>query len=38
MARLHKLRRPGYGERMGAGWRFAWVVLYYPVSGLFRLT
>ena len=37
MARLHKLRRPGYGEKMGPGWRFVWLVLYYPVSGLFRL-
>lgn len=38
MARLHKLRRPGYGEKMSLGWRFVWLVLYYPVSGLFRLT
>jgi 1-acyl-sn-glycerol-3-phosphate acyltransferase len=38
LARLHKLRRPGYGEKMGPGWRFVWLVLYYPVSGLFRLT
>ncbi|HVU93355.1 MAG TPA: lysophospholipid acyltransferase family protein [Jatrophihabitans sp.] len=38
MARLRKLRRPGYGEPMGPGWRFVWLVLYYPVSGLFRLT
>jgi 1-acyl-sn-glycerol-3-phosphate acyltransferase len=38
VARLHKLRRPGYGEKMGPGWRFVWLVLYYPVSGLFRLT
>lgn len=38
MARLHKLRRPGYGEKMSAGWRFAWLVLYYPVSALVRLT
>ena len=37
MARLPKLRRPGYGEKMGAGWRFVWLVLYYPVSALFRL-
>ena len=37
MARLHKLRRPGYGEKMTPGWRFVWLVLYYPVSGLFRL-
>jgi 1-acyl-sn-glycerol-3-phosphate acyltransferase len=38
VARLPKLRRPGYGEKMGLGWRFVWLVLYYPVSGLFRLT
>ena len=37
MARLRKLRRPGYGEKMGPAWRFVWLVLYYPVSGLFRL-
>jgi 1-acyl-sn-glycerol-3-phosphate acyltransferase len=37
VARLHKLRRPGYGEKMGPGWRFVWLVLYYPVSALFRL-
>jgi 1-acyl-sn-glycerol-3-phosphate acyltransferase len=35
--RLHKLRRPGHGEKMGAGWRFVWLVLYYPASGLFKL-
>lgn len=38
MARLHKLRKPGYGEKMGPGWRFVWLVLYYPVSSLFKLT
>ncbi|HKC29171.1 MAG TPA: lysophospholipid acyltransferase family protein [Jatrophihabitans sp.] len=38
MARLHKLRRPGYGEKLSAPWRFVWLVLYYPVSALFRLT
>ena len=37
MARLQKLRRPGYGEAMGPGWRFVWLVLYYPVSGLVKL-
>lgn len=37
MARLAKLRRPGHGEKMGSGWRLAWLVLYYPVSSLFRL-
>lgn len=37
MARLKKLRKPGYGEKMGPGWRFAWLVLYYPVSALFRM-
>jgi 1-acyl-sn-glycerol-3-phosphate acyltransferase len=36
VARLHKLRRPGYGEKLGAGWRFVWLVLYYPASGLFK--
>jgi 1-acyl-sn-glycerol-3-phosphate acyltransferase len=38
VGRLHKLRRPGYGEKMGLGWRFVWLVLYYPVSGLVRMT
>ncbi len=37
MARLHKLRKPGYGEKMGPGWRFVWLVLYYPVSALFKM-
>ncbi|MEO9138097.1 MAG: lysophospholipid acyltransferase family protein [Jatrophihabitans sp.] len=37
MARLHKLRRPGHGEKMGPGWRFVWLVLYYPVSGLVKV-
>lgn len=37
MARLHKLRKPGYGEKLGPGWRFVWLVLYYPVSGLVKL-
>src|SRR5436305_214070 len=37
VARLHKLRRPGYGEKLGAGWRFVWLVLYYPVSGVVKL-
>lgn len=36
MARLHKLRRRGHGEKMGPGWRFVWLVLYYPVSGLVK--
>jgi 1-acyl-sn-glycerol-3-phosphate acyltransferase len=36
VARLHKLRRPGYGEKMGSAWRFVWLVLYGPVAGLFR--
>ena len=35
--RLHKRRRPGYGEKMGAGWRFVWLVLYYPVSALVKV-
>jgi 1-acyl-sn-glycerol-3-phosphate acyltransferase len=37
VARLHKLRKPGYGEKMGPGWRFAWLVLYYPVSALIKM-
>jgi 1-acyl-sn-glycerol-3-phosphate acyltransferase len=37
VARLHKLRRPGDGEKLGAAWRFVWLVLYYPVSSVFRL-
>jgi 1-acyl-sn-glycerol-3-phosphate acyltransferase len=36
VARLHKLRRPGHGEKLGAGWRFVWLVLYYPASALFK--
>jgi 1-acyl-sn-glycerol-3-phosphate acyltransferase len=38
VARLDKLRRRGYGEQLGAGWRLARLVLYYPVSALVRLT
>ncbi len=37
MPRLQKLRKPGYGEKLGPGWRFVWAVLYYPVSGLVRM-
>jgi 1-acyl-sn-glycerol-3-phosphate acyltransferase len=37
VARLHKLRRPGYGEKMGWAWRVVWVVLYYPVAALFKV-
>jgi 1-acyl-sn-glycerol-3-phosphate acyltransferase len=37
VAGLGKLRRPGYGEKMGAGWRIAWFVLYWPVSFLFKM-
>lgn len=36
MPRLHKLRRPGHGEKMGGGWRTVWLILYYPASVLFR--
>jgi 1-acyl-sn-glycerol-3-phosphate acyltransferase len=36
VARLHKLRRPGHGEKLGFGWRVVWLILYYPVSGLFK--
>jgi 1-acyl-sn-glycerol-3-phosphate acyltransferase len=37
VARLHKLRRPGYGEKLGTGWRAVWLVLYYPASALFKM-
>jgi 1-acyl-sn-glycerol-3-phosphate acyltransferase len=37
VARLHKLRRPGHGEKLGLGWRIVWLVLYYPASALFKL-
>jgi 1-acyl-sn-glycerol-3-phosphate acyltransferase len=37
VARLHKRRRPGFGEKMGPGWRFVWLVLYYPFSAAFKL-
>lgn len=37
MARLAKLRRPGHGEKMGPGWRFVWLVLYWPVSFLVKV-
>lgn len=36
-APVQKLRRPGHGEKLGAAWRFVWLVLYYPVSALVRL-
>ena len=36
MPRLAKLRRPGYGEKMGAVWRFVWLVLYAPFSLLIQ--
>jgi 1-acyl-sn-glycerol-3-phosphate acyltransferase len=36
VARLHKLRRPGHGEKLGFGWRVVWCILYYPVSGAFK--
>lgn len=35
--RLHKIRRSGVGEKLGPGWRFVWLVLYYPVSALVRV-
>lgn len=37
VARVAKLRKPGHGEKMGAGWRFVWLVLYWPVSFLVRV-
>ena len=36
MPRLKKLRRMGYGERLGAAWRITWLVLYWPASLLVR--
>jgi 1-acyl-sn-glycerol-3-phosphate acyltransferase len=36
VARLAKLRRPGYGEKIGATWRFVWLVLYAPFSLLIK--
>lgn len=38
MPRPQKLRRVGRGEKLGSGWRFAWAVLYYPVSGIFKIS
>jgi 1-acyl-sn-glycerol-3-phosphate acyltransferase len=37
VGRVEKLRRPGYGEKMGVGWRFVWLVLYGPVSAAVRM-
>jgi 1-acyl-sn-glycerol-3-phosphate acyltransferase len=37
VARLHKLRRPGYGEKMGWAFRIVWVILYYPLTVLFKV-
>ena len=37
MARVHKLRRRGYGEKVGPGWWLPWLVLYYPASVVSRL-
>jgi 1-acyl-sn-glycerol-3-phosphate acyltransferase len=36
VARLHKLRRRGYGEKMGWAWRLVWLVLYVPVAGVVK--
>ncbi len=36
MPRLAKLRRPGHGEKLGAAWRTAWLVLYGPSSLLIK--
>ena len=36
MPRLKKLRRPGRGEKLGAAWRFVWLVLYAPFSLLIQ--
>ncbi|HEV7203177.1 MAG TPA: lysophospholipid acyltransferase family protein [Jatrophihabitans sp.] len=37
VARVAKLRKPGHGEQMGVGWRFVWLVLYWPVSFLVKV-
>lgn len=37
MGRQHKLRSPGRGEKLGWAWRLVWVVLYYPVSAIFKI-
>ena len=37
MSRLLKRRASGYGEKLGPGWRFVWLVLYLPVSALVRI-
>jgi 1-acyl-sn-glycerol-3-phosphate acyltransferase len=34
--RLAKLRRPGYGEKLGAVWRIVWLILYGPFSALVK--
>ena len=36
MARLAKLRGAGHGEKLGAAWRTAWLVLYAPTSLLVK--
>lgn len=38
MPRQHKLRRPGYGEKLGPGWRVVWSICYYPVTVLFKIS
>jgi len=35
VARIHRLRRIGYGEKLGSGWRFVKTVMYRPVVTLF---
>lgn len=37
MPMTRKLRRPGYGEKVGAGWGIAMAVLYVPFSLAFKL-
>ncbi|WP_375479921.1 lysophospholipid acyltransferase family protein [uncultured Jatrophihabitans sp.] len=37
MARIQRLRKRGYGEKLGPGWRFVRTVLYRPFVTLFRL-
>lgn len=37
MARVTKLRKPGRGETMGFGWRLSWLVVYWPLSFMFKV-
>lgn len=37
MPMTHKLRRPGYGEKVGVGWGIVMAILYVPFSMIFKL-